>query len=188
MYVWVCAITYCRGAAVLVAVGEELIKNHSKAPNIWRHRELALSQRLGGIPTKYHSVTACPRVASLKKSCDNKSTPTLEQESQFWLGKTGIIICELFVNYNRTFCIKPLQKAVFEKNVKENNKITPHQDQHSGQHHEESEDLCYRNTKNTKKIKNNRSLTRIWDSLLALWPCSTLCPEAELWWGRNLRS
>lgn len=39
------------------------------------------------------------------------------------MGKTGIIICELFVNYNRTFCIKPLQKAVFEKNVKENNKI-----------------------------------------------------------------
>lgn len=35
--------------------------------------------------------------------------------------------------------------------------------------------------KNNKKIKNNRSLTRIWDSLLALWPCSTLCPEAELW-------
>ena len=32
------------------------------------------------------------------------------------------------------------------------------------------------------------SLTRIWGSLPALWPCSTLCPEAELWWGRNLRS
>lgn len=46
----VCAGTYCGRAAVPVAVGEELIEHHPKAPDVRSHRELALSQRLGCIP------------------------------------------------------------------------------------------------------------------------------------------
>lgn len=53
-----CCGTHCRGAAALVAVGEELIKHHPKTPDVRSHRELALSQRLWGVPVKgKHRIT-----------------------------------------------------------------------------------------------------------------------------------
>lgn len=45
--------TYCGRAAVSVAVSEELVEDHAKAPDVRSHRELALGQRLGRVPAAH---------------------------------------------------------------------------------------------------------------------------------------